>query len=155
MCVQGITSQEHGAVMLGLKDITQNGWTQQAGATGEKNQVLFFFAPLLLNIIYSKVYGSGGSSVSWSAAQSTVSPLTWLRANFTAPPSVFHTQGTEVNATLNLDVTGLTLGRIFVNGFDLGRQAKLLLVITTKSFEQLLVKDMRIRDVPALLFHSI
>ena len=39
---------------------------------------------------------------------------------FTAPDSVLATSGQEIVATLNLDVSGLSRGRFFVNGMDLG-----------------------------------
>lgn len=112
--VKGVTSRAARAVLLGGVDITLggdaagNGWTQVAGAHGEALEV---YTP------------AGGSKVSWQpAAGPSVAPMSWLRTAFTAPDAVFRAApDVELNATLNVDVLGLSRGRLFVNGMDLGR----------------------------------
>lgn len=110
--VKGITSKAPGSVTLGGVDLTALApWTHVAGSAGEA-----------LNIPATP------SKVPWTPIPSGVvslPPLTWVRIPFTAPTRVLAPPpilGTlEVNATLNLDVSGLSRGRFFVNGFDLGR----------------------------------
>jgi len=108
--VKGITSTAPRSVLLSGVDITSAApWTQVVGSVGEAKAV------------YT---AAGGAAVPWTAAGSSLStpPLTWLKASFTAPASVLPPPpGVEVSATLNLDVTGLSRGRFFVNGMDLGR----------------------------------
>ena len=110
--VKGITSNVPGSITLGGVDITSNSnnWTHISGSVGEAKSVFT---------------NAGGASVSWTPLTgdtTTTLPLTWLRRNFTAPASVLATGvGIEMNATLNLDVTGLSRGRFFINGMDLGR----------------------------------
>ena len=86
-------------------------WVHQVGAVGEAEAV---FTTL------------GAAKVKWTAAtQGTAPPMTWHTAVFDAPAAVLapkeSSMPTELNATLNLDVSGLSRGRFFVNGFDLGR----------------------------------
>ena len=107
--VKGITSSAPGAVVLGATDLTQGPWTHMVGAVGELKQV------------YTQ---AGAAKVAWAAAgEGASSPMTWLTAPFAAPAAVLAPPGaaTELTATLNLDVSGLSRGRFFVNGFDLGR----------------------------------
>jgi hypothetical protein len=47
--------------------------------------------------------------------------MTWLKTSFETPPGVVPQANVEAHATLNLDVVGLTRGRFYVNGMDLGR----------------------------------
>jgi hypothetical protein len=105
--LKGVASQAAGSLLLGGVDITAAAdWTHIVGAAGE----------------VAGAGGAGGAGLPWVPAPTGAAPpMAWLRANFTAPPAAFATPGVEVNATLNLDATGLSRGRFFVNGFDLGR----------------------------------
>ncbi len=107
--VKGITSAAAGAVVLGGVDLTAAApWTHVCGSRGE-------------------ALGLAGApnAVPWAPAPPAapaLPPLTWLRADFTAPPRTLPPPpGQEATATLNLDVTGLSRGRFYVNGVDLGR----------------------------------
>lgn len=106
--VKGITSTARGSVTLGTADLTARSWTHVAGTVGEARAA---YTP------------AGGAALPWAPlAGGTTAPLTWLRTTFTAPASVLApAAGVEVSATLNLDVSGLSRGRFWVNGFDLGR----------------------------------
>jgi hypothetical protein len=109
--VKGITSDAARSVVLGGVDITAAAvWTHVAGSVGELKQVFT---------------AAGGASVPWAPlapAPVALPPLSWLRAAFTAPAAVLAPPaGVEVSATLSLDATGLSRGRLFVNGVDLGR----------------------------------
>eukprot|EP00039_Didymoeca_costata_P006416 m.89973 g.89973 ORF g.89973 m.89973 type:complete len:945 (-) comp13249_c0_seq1:184-3018(-) len=105
--VKGIVSQEKGSVMLGKQDITQsnNPWVQQSGSTGEK----LGFGD-----------GTHGGDMKPLDEESTM-PMSWLQTTFSAPPMVFEKFNNEHNVSLSLDITGLSRGRFYVNGFDLGR----------------------------------
>ena len=105
--IKGIVTTRPGAVVLGETDLTRGPWTHRVGAVGEAKEVFTT---------------AGAATVTWSAAGKTAAPMTWLTATFAAPAEVL-AQGpaTELEATLNLDVTGLSRGRFFVNGMDLGR----------------------------------
>jgi hypothetical protein len=106
--VKGVASQSARSVTLGGVDLTSaETWTHVVGAAGE----------------LAGAGGAGGASLNWAAAPAGATPpMAWLRVNFTAPPEVLSLgPGVEINATLNLDATGLSRGRFFVNGFDLGR----------------------------------
>ena len=113
--VKGITSTAAGSVVLGGVDLTRTTaggqpWVHQVGAVGEAEAVFT---------------STGATKVKWSAAGGgTAPPMTWHMATFDAPSAVLApktTVPTELNATLNLDVAGLSRGRFYVNGFDLGR----------------------------------
>lgn len=109
--VKGITSAAARAVVLGGVDITAAApWCHVAGSVGELKQVFT---------------AAGGAAVSWAPlapAPAALPPLSWLRTTFTAPAETLPPPtGVEVSATLSLDVTGLSRGRLFVNGVDLGR----------------------------------
>jgi hypothetical protein len=113
--VKGITSTTTGSVVLGGIDLTRTTagdqpWVHQVGAVGEAKGV------------YTQV---GAKKVKWTAAgDGTAPPMTWHMATFDAPSAVLAPEEavtSELNATLNLDVTGLSRGRFYVNGFDLGR----------------------------------
>jgi len=101
--IKGITSNMTGSVVLGGVDITLNGWSITSGLRGEA-----------LNAV------AGSDALPWAAATGPVQgPLTWLRVNFTAPPVQMN--GSEVVSALMVDVTGLSRGRLYVNGWSLGR----------------------------------
>jgi hypothetical protein len=101
--VKGITSNATGSVTLGGVDITLNGWAVTSGLRGEALN-----AP------------AGTGALPWvPVTTAALGPLTWLRANFTAPP--VQMSGEEVVSALMVDVTGLSRGRLYVNGFSLGR----------------------------------
>jgi hypothetical protein len=107
--VKGITSAAPGAVTLGGIDLTAAApWTHICGSAGEALRL-----------------AAAPDAVPWAplpAAAPPLAPLTWLRADFTAPARVLPPPaGVEAAAALNLDATGLSRGRFFVNGFDLGR----------------------------------
>jgi hypothetical protein len=108
--VKGITSTKPGSVMLGGLDLTDREWTHVAGSKGETLGV---------------ATAAGITSVNWtplSNAPTTAPPMTWLAAEFTTPAAVLVKDGAgELNATLNLDITGLSRGRFYINGMDLGR----------------------------------
>jgi hypothetical protein len=108
--VKGITSSAANSVVLGGVDLTSGQpWVHQVGATGEATAVFT---------------AAGAAKVAWVAAGGgSAAPMTWLQARFDAPAAVLKpaTPATELKATLNLDATGLSRGRFFVNGFDLGR----------------------------------
>jgi hypothetical protein len=106
--VKGVTSTAPRSVTLGAVDLTARKWTHVAGAVGEAGAA---FTP------------AGGAALPWAPlAGAATAPLTWLRTTFTAPSGVLAPEaGVEVTATLNLDVSGLSRGRFWVNGFDLGR----------------------------------
>lgn len=68
----------------------------------------------------------GGAHLAWAPISgASAPPMSWLRTKFTAPPNVLVPKaGEEVTATLNLDVgdvQGVSRGRFYVNGMDLGR----------------------------------
>lgn len=104
--LKGITSQDKGSVMFGTTDITNSTWTHICGSTGEAMGV-----------------GELRSDVDWQPATKTAwSPMTWLRATFTSPDSVLTPdKNGEMSSALNLDVSGLSRGRFYINGMDLGR----------------------------------
>jgi hypothetical protein len=112
--VKGITAGgAPRAVELGGVDLTAAAapWTHVCGSAGEALGV-----------------AGAPARVPWAplpAPAPPQPPLRWLRAAFTAPARVLAPSGgagsAEINATLNLDVTGLSRGRFFVNGMDLGR----------------------------------
>ena len=111
--VKGITSGAPGSVTLGGVDLTSLApWTHVAGSVGEARGI-----------------PADPSLVPWTPLPPgtlTLPPLTWLRMPFTAPARVLPAGGSgggaaEMNATLNLDISGLSRGRFYVNGFDLGR----------------------------------
>jgi len=113
--VKGITSAAPRSVLLGKDgagahavDLTTAApWAHVCGASGEARGA---FTP------------AGGAALPWApAGAGAAPPLTWLRTTFTAPAAAFVTPGIEANATLNLDASGLSRGRFWVNGFDLGR----------------------------------
>lgn len=106
--VKGITSTARRAVTLGAVDLTARTWTHVAGAVGEARAA---YSP------------AGGATLPWAPLSGDVTaPLTWLRTSFTAPAAVLApAAGVEVMATLNLDVSGLSRGRFWLNGIDLGR----------------------------------
>ena len=98
-------------VVLGGVDITAAApWVHVAGSVGELKQVFT---------------AAGGATVPWAPLAppaAAAPPLTWLRTTFTAPAATLAPPvGVEVTAVLNLDATGLSRGRFFVNGMDLGR----------------------------------
>jgi hypothetical protein len=111
---KGITSFTHGAVVLGGVDLTAAGWVMQSGVTGEARRV---FTP------------AGLVNASWAPAPDAPPPMSWLYTRFPSPPAAVMAAllpaaaggAGEVTASLNLDVTGLGFGRLFLNGFDLGR----------------------------------
>ena len=108
--VKGITSAAARSVLLGGVDITSAAeWVHVVGSVGELR----------------RVYAPDGGGAPWTPlapSAATVPPLSWLRANFTAPPDTLAPPpGVEAAAALNLDATGLSRGRFFVNGVDLGR----------------------------------
>ena len=109
--VKGVTSASARAVVLGGVDITAAApWVHVAGSVGELKQVFT---------------AAGGATVPWAPLAppaAAAPPLTWLRTTFTAPAATLAPPvGVEVTAVLNLDATGLSRGRFFVNGMDLGR----------------------------------
>jgi hypothetical protein len=103
---KGITSQKAESVVLGGQDITQGNWTMQSGLVGE---------------VLAVYTAAGAAKVSWSTNYQNAGPLSWYQVAFTAPATTFIQPGVEVNASLNLNALGLSRGRFFVNGFDLGR----------------------------------
>ena len=109
--VKGITSSHAGSVMLGSTDITTSqSWTHISGSAGE-----------------AKHAGDGvaASGVPWTklaTRTTTTAPMTWLTTEFATPAEVVTPDSNgEVSSTLNLDVVGLSRGRFYVNGMDLGR----------------------------------
>jgi hypothetical protein len=108
--VKGITSAAARSVVLGGVDITSTAeWAHVVGTVGELR----------------RVYAPDGGGAPWAPLTPPAAgapPLSWLRANFTAPPETLAPPpGVESAAVLNLDATGLSRGRLFVNGADLGR----------------------------------
>jgi len=110
---KGIITATPNSVVLGGVDLTSNGWSMRSALVGEALQL---------------GYAAGGGRVAWlPSTPAAPGPLSWLRFNFTVPaPLLAALQGdgpggVEVDTALVLDVTGLTRGRIFVNGFNAGR----------------------------------
>ena len=107
--VKGVTSAAPGAVALGGVDLTRAApWTHICGSAGEALRL-----------------AGAPDAVPWAplpAGAPALPPLTWLRADFTTPQRVrAPPPGVEVSASLNLDASGLSRGRFYVNGMDLGR----------------------------------
>lgn len=97
------------AVVLAGADLTNNGWTMQAGLSGEAGQV----------------YSAGFGNVTWTPALASTGPVSWIATHFQSPPAATMAQmlpgNGEVTITLNLNVEGLGRGTIYLNGFNLGR----------------------------------
>lgn len=75
-------------------------WTMRGGLAGEHKQVFT---------------EDGASSVNWVPAASTT-PATWYRASFATPSGV-----AAGNSKLLFNASGLNRGRLWVNGYDVGR----------------------------------
>lgn len=106
--IKGITSTAPGSVMFGGVDLTTRSWTHQVGAAGEA---------------FGAASDSPGIQINWTVTDGpSAPPMSWLKATFEAPAAAVDPDPNgERNATLNLDATGLSRGRFFVNGMDLGR----------------------------------
>jgi len=90
--VEGVVSVD-GAAVAGK-------WTMRGGLAGE----------------HLKLYTTeGANTVTWAPATSN-KPATWYRTSFASPAAVMSGE-----STLLLNATGLNRGRVWLNGYDVGR----------------------------------
>lgn len=120
--VLGITGQ----VLLEGKDITRGNWSHQVGLSGQAMQVRCSNnnSERIANIL--QIYTTNGSPlVAWRKySKPLIQSLMWFQTTF----SLSHIKhlnlkgtGSEPYAPLLIDLSSMTRGHAYVNGYDIGR----------------------------------
>ena len=97
----GLQRGLNGQVLVNGQDLTSAGWLQQVGLRGE----------------WERFYTDEGSSrVDWNSSQLVDAAMTWYRLSIVTPTVL----GDAGWATWALDLSSLSKGSVWVNGFMLG-----------------------------------
>ena len=117
---KGIT----GPVKLGQQDLTANGWTMYPSLVGE--QLRIFEPQWVDSVDWSPLVAADEAPASTTTTDHH--QLVWYAARFSMLPLPANLlkekeeeEEEEVAASVLLDLAGLTRGRVFLNGEDLGR----------------------------------
>jgi len=86
-----------------INDLTNNGWSQYIGLTGE-----------VLNIA-----GDGMNKVTWTSPPVTATSMTWYKTTFNTPSESI-LDGGVILVDIGKNSIGLNRGHCYINGMDLG-----------------------------------
>jgi hypothetical protein len=103
-----------GAVRLGEREVTKGAWTIRSGLDGERLRLMSRQGERTVTWLERPTDGPG-------AADRTVRPLTWYRAQFKTPPEVVGIGREKERAELHVNMTGFGRGHVWINGHSLGR----------------------------------